>query len=1309
LAAYLRATPDGALALEVTDAGARYPLTIDPLASTTAATQLNGTDQFDEFGTSVAGVGDVDGDGYADVMVGAPYADPSGRTDAGSAYLYRGSAAGLTTTTAIRLNGAAGNDRFGQSVAGAGDVDGDGYADVLVGAYMADPNGRANAGSAYLYRGSATGLSTTATTRLDGAAANDFFGVSVAGAGDVDGNGYADVLVGAYRINPTGPTGIQIGSAYLFLSSSTGLNTTAAVQLNGTMVGDQFGISVAGVGDVDGDGYADVMVGAPYADPSGHTDAGSAYLYRGSAAGLSTTTSAQLDGAAAGDLFGRSVAGAGDVDGDGYADVLVGAYMADPGGRANAGSAYLYRGSAAGLATTATTRLDGAAANDFFGLSVAGVGDIEGDGYADVLIGATNADPSGRTDAGSAYLYRGSAAGLSTTTSAQLDGAAAGDNFGLNVAGAGDVDGDGYADMLVGALHADPGGILNAGSAYLYRGGTDALLATPSAVQNDPNTTVTQDFFGYSIAGAGDVNGDGYADVIVGAFNASTVDNAAANGQGRAYLYLGSATGLSTTAGNRQTLNDPNTTATADNFGASVAGAGDVNGDGYADVIVGAYNASNTDNAAANGQGRAYLYLGSASGLTNTVGTTAGTRQMLNDPNTRVATDYFGRGVAGAGDVNGDGYADVIIGAYGASTVDNATATGQGRAYLYLGSATGLANTAGSTAGTRQTLKDPNTTATGDHFGYSVSGAGDVNGDGYADVIVGAKQASTVDNATANFQGRAYLYLGSTMGLSSTAGSTAGMRQTLNDPNTTATADQFGWSVSGAGDVNGDGYADVIIGAYNASNTDNAAASSQGRAYLYLGSTMGLSSTAGSTAGTRQTLNNPNTTATFDNFGYSVSGAGDVNGDGYADVIIGAYRASNTDNAAASSQGRAYLYLGSGTSLSSTAGSTAGTRQTLNDPNMRVATDYFGQSVAGPGDVNGDGYSDVLVGAPRAATTDNAADNGQGRSYLYLGIQGAARPGRLGLYNTDLITAISAANQPLSQFGLGLVARSPYGRVRVRLVWETRANGQPFSSSPPITNSTQFTARGPWTDLSSGTVTELKSLISKTGRATKVRARIEYASANLASGSTAQGTGGVGGMVRYGPWQYVSAQQLGQSSSSATPLPVELVSFTAAPEGEAAVRLAWLTASEKNSAAFEVQRSTDGKAFTTISTVEAAGSSSARRSYSLRDEKLPADAVVLYYRLRQLDQDGTASLSPVRVVSVRQVSLNIYPNPTTGAATLTGAQPSASVQVFDVLGRPVLTTTADAMGAARLTLSSALPAGVYLVRAGQLITRLVRK
>ena len=179
---------------------------------------------------------------------------------------------------------------------------------------------------------------------------------------------------------------------------------------------------------------------------------------------------------------------------------------------------------------------------------------------------------------------------------------------------------------------------------------------------------------------------------------------------------------------------------------------------------------------------------------------------------------------------------------------------------------------------------------------------------------------------------------------------------------------------------------------------------------------------------------------------------------------------------------------------------------------------------------------------------------------------------------------------------------------------------------------------------------------------------------------------------------------------SLQPLPVQLVAFTATLTDPTAVSLAWTTASEINSARFEVQRSPDGTAWGTIGAVAAAGSSTTARTYALTDAHLPASTSLLYYRLRQVDQDGKAAYSAVRTVALAGASagLSLYPNPVVGsAATLTGAAPGTVVKVLDALGRSVTSAIADAAGSVALALPTGLAAGVYVVHAGQRAVRLV--
>ncbi len=394
----------------------------------------------------------------------------------------------------------------------------------------------------------------------------------------------------------------------------------------------------------------------------------------------------QKDGAVAGDNLSISVAGAGDVNGDGRADFIVGAAYASPGGRVNAGSVYLYSGADGAL----LYQKDGGMAGDRFGERVASAGDVNGDGKADFIIGAYEADPGGLFSAGSAFVYSGATGALLY----QKNGAAGGDILGVSVASTGDVNWDGKDDFIIGAARA----LDAAGSAFVYSGADGSLLY-------QKNGAAANDYLGSSVASAGDINADGKADFIIGAPLASP---GGLNFAGSAFVYSGADGSL---------LYQKNGDSVDDFFGASVASAGDVNGDGRADFIIGAYQASPGGLTFA---GSAYVYSGADGSL-------------LYQKNGAVAGDYFGSPVASAGDVNGDGRADFIIGAPAANP--------GGLAFVY--------------SGADGSLLYQLIGAAGDYLGATVASAGDVNGDERADFIVGARFASPSGLTNA---GSAYVY-----------------------------------------------------------------------------------------------------------------------------------------------------------------------------------------------------------------------------------------------------------------------------------------------------------------------------------------------------------------------------------------------------------------------------------------------------------------------------------------------------------------------------------------------------------------------
>ncbi len=417
-----------------------------PQTTPPADVVITGETGDDDFGWHLAPAGDVNGDGEPDLIVGAPSNDAVAGFS-GRAYLFHGPLpATLNASEAAAIISAqAFGDNLGFAVASGGDVNNDGFDDLIVGARSNDAGG-IQAGRVFLFYGPVSGhVNATSADAIITGAPFDELGRAVAPAGDPNGDGFDDILIGT----DIAGGGFE-GQVFLFHGPLTGnrLAATADAIITGSFPNESFGVAVA-AGDLNGDGIVDVIAGAPRF-PLNQADTGRAYVFHGPIAGslIATVADAIIFGENLNDAFGRSVA-TGDLNGDGFEDLVAGAEQLFNQGN---GKAYVFSGPITGtiFASDATAILTGEAAQDLFGHSVAVVGDFDGDGIDDLSVGAPN-NATTAFRAGRAYVFLGPVAGAIAATDANLIVSGEdGDELGMAVAG-GDLNRDGAGDLLLGA------------------------------------------------------------------------------------------------------------------------------------------------------------------------------------------------------------------------------------------------------------------------------------------------------------------------------------------------------------------------------------------------------------------------------------------------------------------------------------------------------------------------------------------------------------------------------------------------------------------------------------------------------------------------------------------------------------------------------------------------------------------------------------------------------------------------------------------------------------------------------------------
>ncbi len=963
-----------------------------------------GEDRDDRLGISISYAGDVNGDGLDDILLGAPFSNKAG-ADSGQAYLILGRKDGWKknvpiTTADASFIGEKAKDNAGISVSYAGDVNNDGYSDILIGAENNSDTG-SKAGKCYLIYGKAKGWRmrtslSLADSSILGEKKKDHFGISVSYAGDVNGDKYDDFLISASR-SGEGKKGKKSGKTYLFWGkpSHYGKNMSAALAdliLVGEKKNDLSGNDISYVGDINADGIADIIVGAESSKKAAHS-AGQSYILfpkLNVPPKRIDKISLKKDDTYKADLKGE-------VKINSYVYIQVEGEDADPNSR-NVARVLVKskQGKPIKVALTETRKNSGIYRNRiklvesrtsrFSRELKLEPGDIlkiisKDDPKKHLLAGqqvsiigfSVDDDKEGKSSGnGNGFLEAGETVELNLNLS---------NNFFKDTKIEAKITAlDKYVKIIKDTSNF---GQIASGKAKTT---TDKFILSVSPdcpdrhklelgfTLYDNKVPRWQDYLSIKIDKMVRVYGkirDDYFNIGVAGAEltyAGRTETTAKDGSYTMHLkesplketvvisapnYLKVETDVSSLKDQKLYVSLPPRLSVVrsvssfvgeerhDASGASVAYAGDVNGDGFDDFLIGAWGSDEGGTDA----GQTYLFLGKPHGWQKNIDIAKADASFIGEN----MYDESGRKISYAGDVNGDGFDDFLIGAPG----NDHGGDKAGQVYLILGRASGWTTGVSLSEAAASFVGD----ATHDRVGSAMSYVGDVNGDGYDDIVIGA----WANDVSGEDGGQVYLILGKSYGWK--------LYTKLKRSDASFVSehprDELGKAIAYAGDVNRDGYDDFLIGAPAYSSEKQFA----GKAYLVFGH----SGDWGWEAKIARKAVSFMGEATNDSAGSHLSYVGDINGDNFADFIIGAW----ANDKGGTNAGQVYLFFGRKVwkdeyQLAEASASFVGEK----------SGDAAGLSAGYTGDVNGDGYDDFLVGAWGSELTN---ENNQGQAYVIMG------------------------------------------------------------------------------------------------------------------------------------------------------------------------------------------------------------------------------------------------------------------------------------------------------------------------------------